>query len=249
MALYVDGPSASIDDLTGYDSQLLDVSSTERIDVTRKIALAHEELGVDLAALLARTGSSIAGSTALSGLVATPALRLWHAYRTLEMVYSDAYNSQLNDRYAGKRDQFRAMARWAREKLIEAGLGISTNPVPQPASPEVSATAGALPDGTYYITMAWLNSNGEEGQCAPTAAITTSSTSFVVTPPAAPPGVTGWNLYVGWSPDDMRLQNEQALTTTESWPQPSAVMTGGPKAGQGQAAVAVRPVPRMLQRG
>ena len=39
-------------------------------------------------------------------VVVTPALKLWHTYRALEMVYGDAYNSQLNDRYAGKRDQF-----------------------------------------------------------------------------------------------------------------------------------------------
>ena len=39
-------------------------------------------------------------------VVVTPPLKLWHTFRTLEMVYGDAYNSQLNDRYAGKRDEF-----------------------------------------------------------------------------------------------------------------------------------------------
>ncbi len=46
-------------------------------------------------------------------VVVTPPLKLWHMFLSLEMVYRDAYNSQLNDRYAGKRDEFHGMVKWA----------------------------------------------------------------------------------------------------------------------------------------
>ena len=77
------------------------------------------------------------------------------------MVYGDAYNSQLNDRYGAKRDQFHELARWAYEKLLQIGLGMVALPVARATTPAVTAAAGeALPDGTYYVTMAWVNRAG-----------------------------------------------------------------------------------------
>ena len=54
MALFTDGPPASIEDLSAQDSQLLNVANVEGIDVTQKLCLAHEELGMELYALLNR---------------------------------------------------------------------------------------------------------------------------------------------------------------------------------------------------
>ena len=45
------------------------------------------------------------------------------------MVYADAYNNQLNDRYAGKRDQFHSMASWAYDKLVRIGTGVVLDPI------------------------------------------------------------------------------------------------------------------------
>src|ERR1051326_6961503 len=53
MALFNDGPASGIADLQGHDSQLLDVAHVEGIDVTRKLALAQEELALELTTLLA----------------------------------------------------------------------------------------------------------------------------------------------------------------------------------------------------
>ena len=88
--------------------------------MTRKLALAQEELGLELETLLSqlRTPLLLGGLNAppaVDQVVVTPPLKLWHTFRTLEMVYGDAYNSQLNDRYAGKRDQFHERAKWAYE--------------------------------------------------------------------------------------------------------------------------------------
>ena len=54
MALYTDGPPSSIEDLSAQDSQLLDVASTEGIDLTKKLALAHEQAGIEIEELLRR---------------------------------------------------------------------------------------------------------------------------------------------------------------------------------------------------
>src|SRR5579883_2891896 len=110
MALFTDGPPATVEDLVVLDSQLLTVANVEGIDVTQKLELAHQELGLELTAQLKRWGNYeewlwVSQYPKLNCVVVSPALKLWHSYRSLEMVYRDAYNSQLNDRYAGKRDQ------------------------------------------------------------------------------------------------------------------------------------------------
>lgn len=48
MALFTDGAFTSIEELKGHDTQLLNVATTEGIDVTRKLALAQEELSVEV---------------------------------------------------------------------------------------------------------------------------------------------------------------------------------------------------------
>src|SRR5690242_13287436 len=119
MALFTDGPPASMEDLSAHDSQLMSVASAEGIDVTAKLAVAHEAIGIELAGMLSESGGP-----ALRRVVATPLVRLWHVFRTLEAVYRDAYSSQLNDRYGAKRDQFRGLGDWAREQVRQAGVGV-----------------------------------------------------------------------------------------------------------------------------
>jgi hypothetical protein len=114
MALFTDGAITSIEDLRGHDTQLLNVATVEGIDVTRKLALAQEELWVEVAGMLGRLNAP----PAIRQVVVTPPLKLWHIFRTLEMVYADAYNSQLNDRYGGRRDEYHEKAKWAYNKVL-----------------------------------------------------------------------------------------------------------------------------------
>jgi len=92
MALFTDGAIASIEDLRGHDTQLLNVATVEGIDVTRKLALAQEELGVEVAGLLEQTmiSGQLSAPPAIEQVVVTPPLKLWHIFRTLEMFYRDA---------------------------------------------------------------------------------------------------------------------------------------------------------------
>jgi hypothetical protein len=188
----------------------------------------------------------------LGAVVVTPPLKLWHTYLALEMVYADAYNSQLNDRYAGKRDQFRARADWAQDKLREIGMGIAAVPVAKAAMPSVTAAPAVgepLADGTYYVTMAWVNRSGEEGAAAETADVSTSVSTFSVQSGAAPQNAGGWNVYAGSDPNGMTLQNGSPLRLGQAWQQPVPLTNGGRAPGNGQAASFLKSMPRVIQRG
>jgi len=259
MALFTDGPVSCILDLTARDTQLLNVASTEGIDVTQKIGLAQDELALEITTLLNQLtyvdqAFWLAPQPDIGCVVVTPALKLWHTLRSLELVYADAYNNQLNDRYAGKRDQFHAMGGSAYEKVIQIGLGIAGCPVAQPAIPNVVAApcaAGSLPlpDATYYVTLSWINAQGEEGASAVAAAVATSAGTLLIQPGSPPRYATAWNVYVGTAPETMSLQNASPLAPGQTWLQPGTLTTSGRAPGSGQAPSYIKPVPRMIQRG
>jgi hypothetical protein len=241
MALFTDGLISTVEDLTAIDSQLLDVASTEGLDITRKLEAAQEEIQVELETLLDRWR--------IKQVVTTTALRIYHTYRTLEAVYADAYNGQLNDRYAGKRDQFHRKAKWAYDKLLQSGVAIAADPVPRASTPLVIPAAGSLGDGTYYVTMTWLNAAGEEGGAATPATFDTVSSSLMVEPGPAPENAKGWNVYIGAAPDSMTLQNANAIAVGNAWLQPGPLLPGGRPPGQGQVASYVQGTPRRIPRG
>jgi hypothetical protein len=253
MALFTDGLISSIEDLTGYDSQLSQTASAEDIDVTRKLALAQEALAVSLSAQLERARFSeeqCRPASRLQRVVVTPALKRWHIYHTLEMVYADAYNSQLNDRYAGKRDQYHLLALQARMQLAEVGVGMATDPVPQAATPALKAVSGAaLAAGCYFVTVTWTNPSGEEGAAAVPADITLAGGTFQATPGDPPPNAAGWNVYVGSTPEQMFLQNASPLRTGDAWVQTGAPAVKGRVAGTGQEPNYLQLVSNLIQRG
>ena len=254
MALFTDGPVSDITDLAAQDTQLLNVASVEGIDVTQKLLLAQNELSMELDGLLDGAGSTGwevcgSGQIDLGRVVVTPALKLWHTYRALEIVYRDAYSSQLNDRYSAKRDQFAERARWAYEKLVQLGIGMCRYPVPQAAVPMMGGVPGGLANGTYYVTMAWVNDAGEEGAPAKMTAFTTLASSFLVQPSAPPTFARAWNVYVGASPEDMAIQNESPIAVQDPWLQPDTLVTGGRGPGCGQSPNYTKPVPRRILRG
>ena len=250
MALFTDGAVASIEDLKGHDTQLLNVATVEDIDLTRKLALAHEGISVELTGLLeqAMQQGQSAAPPSIDQIVVTTPLKLWHVFRTLEMVYRDAFNSQLNDRYAGKRDEYHDMAKWAYDRLLQSGLGMATDPVKQATTPSPSPSAGALADGAYYVAIAWTNAAGDEGAASTPAMIQLAGSSFAVQP-TVPADVAGWNVYCGTGPSTMTIQNGAPLTPGQVWVQSDAVSTTGRLAGSGQTATYQLQVPRMIQRG
>ncbi len=255
MALFTDGPPSCIEDLSAQDTQLLDIANVEGIDVTQKLRLAHDELGIQLYSLLSasnRVDQSfwLLPRPNLAVVAVTPPLKLWHTYRTLEMFYADAYHCQLNDRYAGRRDQFHERAKWAYEKLLQIGLGIVTLPVPKAAIPSATAADGApLPNGTYYVTMAWVNRLGEEGAAAAPVDVTTAANTVLVQPGPGPLNATGWNVFLGTDPGALVQQNPAPIGIGQTWLQFVPPALGGNKPGQGQKPTFLQPLPRLIQRG
>jgi hypothetical protein len=257
MALFTDGPPSSIDDLAAQDAQLLTVSQVEGIDVTQKLALAWDELGLELYTMLNQFGTENRlfwqpPRPNLATVVVTPSLKLWYTFRSLEMVYEDAYNSQLNDRYAGKRDFFHERAMWACQKLAAIGIGIATAPVAKASIPSVTAVpvVGApLSDGMYYVTSAWVNQSGDEGAAADAASVSTVGGTFTVQQGPPPQNATGWNVYAGTDPNGMTLQNGSLLEVEQIWVQPVPLVDGGRGPGTGQAPSYLKLVPPVIQRG
>ncbi len=81
MALFTDGPISCIEDLAAQDSQLLNMASVEGIDVTQKIAIAYEELAMELYTALNRFGYLnqlfwLAPQPKLDRVVVTPPLQV-----------------------------------------------------------------------------------------------------------------------------------------------------------------------------
>jgi len=245
MALLNDGPPSSIQDLTALDSQLLEVASAEGIDLSAKLALAHEQVTIEVDGMLRRylTGPR------MEQVVVTPVLRLWHTYTALELIYRDAFHNQQNDRYGRKRDEFRERAHWASETLMEIGIGMTAEPVPQAVTPQLTEVPGLLADGLYFVTLSWINLAEEEGASGIPGTISTTGSSFVVQPGDVPPSVCGWNVYAGTQPDSLFRQNMAPIATSETWLQPGALMTSGPKPCNGQSAAYLYPIQRILMRG
>lgn len=243
MALFTDGPIATTDDLVGHDSAVLTLASTEGIDLTKKLTLAMEEMALELGNLL----PAIEG---LNHVAVTPAIRLWHAFRTLELAYRDAYHNQLNDRYAGKRDQFAAMGKWAFEKMMEGGLGIIGNPIPKAPPADLAYLPGQQAGATYYVCTSWTGGQGEEGAVGEWNAISAPDGNVLSVRALNPPSnAAGWNVFVGQSPDAISQQNSSPLPLGQPWLQQSAVSTSGRAPHSGQAADCLRVVARILQRG
>src|SRR5437868_10168970 len=163
MALFTDPEIFTIDDLSAQETAILDTAVTEGIDLTSKLGLAQNEIGVELLATFERRRAYDAQAPLqLSNVVVTAPLRLWHTFHTLAMVYRDAYNNQLNDRYEGKWNQYRELARWASGALLQIGVGIVWNPLEQPGAAELTYVAGSQPGATYYVRISWVNARGEE---------------------------------------------------------------------------------------
>ena len=132
MALFTDGPLNSTADLQKYENGILGVASVEAIDLGAKIALAQDEIANQLLRFLMRRTPLRDGLDVqwtlrrrrdVSDVVVTDPLRRWHAQKALAMVYRDAYNNQLNDRYQGKWAEYEQLAKVSSPKLFSNWCG------------------------------------------------------------------------------------------------------------------------------
>ncbi|HOL70048.1 MAG TPA: hypothetical protein PLA43_18875 [Bryobacteraceae bacterium] len=247
MALFTDGAVSRIEDLIAYESSVLELAATEQIDLTVKLNLAHDELGIELEAMLAGRQ----GTTGLANIVVTGPLRKWHVFHTLALIHRDAYYRQLNDRYQGKWKEYEKLAARAREALLQTGLGVVFDPIPRAEKPELSyIPAAGVGAATYYVRAAWRNTRGEEGSPSEVATLSVPSGNTLVVKPVRPPAcAAGWNVYVGFSAQEQTLQNASPLRVNETWTAPATGLVQGALPGNGQEPQTILRTGRTLLRG
>jgi hypothetical protein len=241
--LLTDGKPHDSVDLQMYESAILNVASIEGIDLDVKLSLATEEISETiLDILLDHTRSvwpmaNLRRTIGVSDVVVSPQMTRWHALHTLAVVYRDAFNNQLNDRYQQKLEEYRALSRNAKENTIKFGIGLSLNPVPQAGTPALSSVSGTNPATVYYVQVSWLSALGQEG--APSA-VTTFETSAVsalsVSAENPPTAAAGFNVYLGLSGASMTLQTATPIPIGQSFTLPSTELAAGQAPGTGQTA-------------
>ncbi len=253
MALFMDGPACTVDDLTAHDSGLLDTALTEGIDVAKKIQLAVEEMTPELQIWLDRRryyGAPVWQPVLkMQQVVVTPALRRWQQMLALTLFYRDAYFSHLVDRYQAKWQAYAQLTTEARERFVDTGLAIAQLPVPQAGLPVLGSAAGPQPGGTYYASVSWLNIQGLEGQASPAASLTVSDGNVMTVVPGADYPGGNWNVYAGTSLDGMYLQNPEPLGAGDMWSFVPGAVTSGQLLSAGQNSDFVIPLIRTSLRG
>ena len=238
MALFNDGPISTAADLQQYENSILTVASTENIDLGSKITLAQEDLANEVVLFLLRRPFSFeylpwgnspgpAGLRDMTDVVVTDPMRKWHVHRTLALVYRDAYNNQLNNRYQGKWVEYENLAKVSARIYFQIGVGLVADPVPQAAAPTVSSVVGTAAGGTFYVAVTWVGATGQEGAPSEFAQLGTSNgQQLFVTVGNPPQNVTTWNVYVGETPTTLTLQNLDPVAASMGW-----TMTSGLNAG------------------
>jgi hypothetical protein len=240
MALFNDGPLSTAADLQRYENGILNLAGAESLNLAAKIMLAQKDLASEVLLFLFRRATprdyslGFRRARGLADVVVTEPMRQWHVYRTLALVYRDAYNNQLNDRYLGKWTEYEQLAKGSAQMYFQIGVGLVADPVPKPASPVLSSVAGTAAGEDFYVAVTWVNGSNEEGAPSDFAELGTSDGQLlVVSVSGAPQNAIGWNVYVGTAPGGLTLQNDGPLGTTSNWTMTSGVGAGTPlPAGQ-----------------
>ncbi len=231
MALVMDGTISTVDDLRALDSAILDTSSCEGIDLSRKLQVAEEAIQLELAVFLLRAANQngVSGpGVDLGSAVVTNPMRRWHSLRTLVEVYSDAYNSQFNDRYLGKWKHYSKLARETADLLFDYGIGIASNPVPRAPLPVVEEGASGGPVTQYYVRTAWRGRFGATGSLSAVASFPAPNGELIfVSAGQAPPDVNGFDVYAGETVEGVTLQNGTPVAAGQLWVMPGGGLVPG----------------------
>ena len=254
MALFVDGPACTIDDLTDQDSGLLDVAG-QRHQCYRKLRLAQEEIE-DRPRLWLHQNSCAAGSSAvgpslrIEQIIVTAPLKRWETMHALALVYRDAYFSHMVDRYQAKCRNIPMLANNAREDFIASGLGLASVPVHRVQPPVLSSMTGPQIGDTFYASVAWVNAAGQEGAASDASSITISDGKLMMAAAGnAPANAVGFWLYAGTALHSMFRQMTWLLPAGSTYTYIPGQVTQGPLPGNGQKPDFVRPLARTLMRG
>src|ERR1700722_3371466 len=167
MALFVDGPAPTIDDLADQDTGILAVSKTVGININSKLRLSQEEIRTEVELLLIRLQPPgdvpMTPLLSVEQVVVTPTLKRWETMHALELFYRDAYFSDLVDRYQPKWQEYMSLASGARDNFVASGLGLVNDPIHRARPPFLSFVAGPQSGALLYASVAWVNAAAQEG--------------------------------------------------------------------------------------
>ncbi len=258
MALFIDGPACTIDDLLDEDSGLLDTAQTVGINVTAKLRLAASEVQSELVTLLHRlqastgTGTGTIQPPAIGQVAVTPDLARWEKMQALAMVYRDASFTQLIDRYKAKWDMFVLLTRSARDQFIANGVGLVHDPLPKAALPVLGTIGvpGPQAGGTFYASVTWVNAAGQESAPSDAASILVPADNLMtVIAFGGPANAVGFNVYVGTVLAYMTLQNTVPVADGHSFTYVPGSSSSSKTAGTGQKPDFVKALPATIMRG
>jgi hypothetical protein len=256
MALFLDGPACTINDLSAEDSGLLDTAQTVGINVTAKLNLAMSEVQSDLETLLFRLQSPpLIGSAPhprIGQVVLTPELARWEKMQALAMVYRDASFTQMIDRYQSKWDLFVALTKSARDQFIANGIGLVNDPLPKAAIPVLGTESvpSTQAGGTFYACVAWVNAAGQQGAPSDAESIVVPANNLMtVMATGAPANAVGFNVYAGTVLAMMTLQNAVTMPVGDSFTYFPALSTSSQLPGSGQSPDYVKALPAKIMRG
>jgi len=261
MALLTDGNPNDTEALRVYETSILDVANVETIDLEAKLCLATEEISQDVLDVLldhtqtqySLTQFPLGGDRrriGVSDVVVSPQMKRWQALHTLALVYRDAYNNQLNDRYGNKWEEYRDLARGGKERTLEFGIGLVATPVPRAAMPSLGTAVGTLAATTYYVQVSWVSAAGQEGSASVVTTFQTTANSLLTVAPQNPPAVAaGWNVYLGPTVSTLTLQNSAPLAIGATFTLPGSGLVAGMSPGEGQTADTYVTGGRILRRG
>jgi hypothetical protein len=234
MAIFSDGLTSTIEHLAAYDTNIFDLAAAENISVPQKLALAEQQIGLQLQRFL-RPRSNEDQQFTLDHVVVSDAILHWHRVLTLLLIYRDAVQRNGTPRYNPGLQRWIADERAARELAFDLGIGVVYNPLPRPPAPQyVLIPGGATSAGAYFLAITWTRSGVESAPSVSVEVSLDSGQLLRVLPPPTPADITSWSVYAGYNPYELQRQNLAPLTPGESWTQDTAGFRPGPAAPNGQ---------------
>ena len=220
--LFTDGIILCAETLREHDNYVLEIASTESIELSSKLQVAQRWVGYELSSFL----SNCEASVGISHVFVNDELRDLLAVQTLAAVYRDAYYRHLNDRYEGRAKEYNALADRSLQRFLQNGVGLVTFAVPRAQQPSVdAAVVGGLAPGLYAVQIAWQHSSGTVGEFSEAVHVEVVDGGLTVTPPAAPSGMSGWHLFLGVNSEGATRQNDAPIAPGMAWTQAAAQRT------------------------
>lgn len=233
MALLTDRDLITVRDLLSWENDLLETADRERVELETKIELGTAEIRAETETevdkiLRSGTGGG-AAIASIGNVVATPSLLRWAHARTLALFYFECYGRQLNDRFRTKFEHYRSQAEAAKRDYLQRGVGVADLPLPKPAALSAAPGPGSLAAGTYYFAGAWTNARGQQsGQGTLATAVLEAAAGLILEAPGAPGTASGWNAFLGNTPDRLYRQNSAPIALGSAWTQTGALDLSAP---------------------